>query len=318
MIAASLGFFEVFAAVLAWLFEFVQSYGVAIVLLTVLVRLLLLPLSIKQSRSAREMQRLQPELKKIQTKYKGNRQKMNEEVMALYKEHGANPLGGCLPLVAQMPVFIALFYVIRKPLAYLASDTGLGQALHAALREGVPGVNHFLLWRLDCTPTEVFQGTTSTFGVPCSQSSPLIAVAPYVVLLLLMGATTYFQQRQLMATRSPTDPTARQMQAIMKIMPIMVVVFAINFPAGVVFYWITTNLWTIGQQKWIFRKLPPVASGTPPKPSPGRPEKGKPVSKPGTQKTSPAARPKTTGATRAGKSTTSSQQRTGAKKRRKR
>ncbi|CAN5709323.1 hypothetical protein BH18ACT15_BH18ACT15_14940 [soil metagenome] len=317
MIGASLGFFEVFAAALAGLFEFVQSYGISIVLLTLVVRLLLLPLSIKQSRSAREMQRLQPELKKIQTKYKGNRQKMNEEVMALYKEHGANPFGGCLPLVAQMPVFIALFYVIRKPLAYLGATTGLAEALHAALRNGVPGVNHFLLWRLDCTPTEVFQGTTSTFGVPCSQSSPLIAVAPYVVLLLLMGATTYFQQRQLMATRSPTDPTARQMQAIMKIMPVMIVVFAINFPAGVVLYWITTNLWTIGQQKWIFRKLPPAAP-PPAKSTPPSKGKGKPVTKPGAKKSSPGGRPKSAEASRASKSTTNQPRAAGAKKRRKR
>src|ERR671915_56735 len=105
-----MGFFEVFSAALTGFYALVPSLGLAIVLLTIAVRLLLLPLSIKQTRSMREMQRIQPEVKKIQTKHKGDRQKMNEEMMALYKEHGVNPFGGCLPLLMQFPFLIGVFY----------------------------------------------------------------------------------------------------------------------------------------------------------------------------------------------------------------
>ena len=114
-----MGFFEVFAAALAGFYALVQNYGLAIILLTIAVRVLLLPLSIKQTRSMREMQRIQPEVKKIQAKHKGDRQKMNEEMMALYKEHGVNPFGGCLPLLMQFPVFIALYRLISTPLGYM-------------------------------------------------------------------------------------------------------------------------------------------------------------------------------------------------------
>src|SRR3989337_2537544 len=99
-----MGFFEVFATALAGFFALVPSYALAIILLTVAVRILLLPLSIKQTRSQREMQRIMPEVKAIQKKYKGDRQKVNEATMALYKEHGVNPFGGCAPLLMQFPV----------------------------------------------------------------------------------------------------------------------------------------------------------------------------------------------------------------------
>src|SRR5919202_5399354 len=101
---AHVGFFEIFSLSLAGLYALVRNYGVAIILLTVIGRLILLPLSVKQIKSMREMQKIQPEVKKLQAKYKGDRQKLNEEMMKLYKEHGGNPFGGCLPLIAQMPV----------------------------------------------------------------------------------------------------------------------------------------------------------------------------------------------------------------------
>src|SRR5688500_10691403 len=110
-----MGFFEIFAAGLAGFYSIIPVYGVAIILLTLAVRILLLPLSIKQTRSQREMQRIMPEIKVIQKKHKGDRQKINEETMKLYKEHGVNPLGGCLPLLMQFPILIALYYVIRFP-----------------------------------------------------------------------------------------------------------------------------------------------------------------------------------------------------------
>src|SRR5918999_3953495 len=126
--------FEPFATGLAAFYSLIPVYGIAIILLTIAVRLLLLPLSIKQTRSQREMQRIMPEVKAIQKKHKGDRQKINEATMALYKEHGVNPLGGCLPLLMQFPVLIALYYVISKPRNYMSWVEG--SQLQSALSQG--------------------------------------------------------------------------------------------------------------------------------------------------------------------------------------
>ncbi len=277
-----MGFFEIFAGALAAFYAFIPSLGIAIILLTLVVRVLLLPLSIKQSRSMREMQAIQPEIKRIQAKHKGNRQKMNEEVMALYKEHGVNPLGGCLPLLMQFPVLIALFYVVRTPLQYLGygvpAGTGGGEVVRpgAYVAERVSGimevlqqsrladdlihhalrVNQFLGIRLDCSPSAALQGSDPLqLGERCGGG--LVSALPYLFLVALMGFTTWYQQKQMQASRDVTnDPQARQMQTVAKIMPIMLVVFAYTFPAGVVLYWVTTNVWTIVQQQIIFRAAP--------------------------------------------------------------
>jgi YidC/Oxa1 family membrane protein insertase len=111
-------------SVLSFFYEVVPSYGVAIILLTILVRIVLIPLTIKQTRSMAEMQRIQPKVKELQRKFKGNRQKMNEELMKLYKEHQVNPLGGCLPLLLQLPVFFALFSVLNTPVRAVAEPAG--------------------------------------------------------------------------------------------------------------------------------------------------------------------------------------------------
>ena len=242
-----MGFFEIFAAVLAFFYGLIQSYGLAIILLTITVRIVLLPLSIKQTRSMREMQMIQPEIKKIQTKYKGNRQKMNEEMMALYKEHGVNPLGGCLPLLLQMPVLIGLFYVIRNPLNYLEGGTKLAQDLmeKAALRQPVPR-DPARLHRPTGPPGRALRRPSRTRPAATGSCRRI----PYLVMVLLMGFTTWYQQKQMQATRGPDqDATAQQMQMFAKIMPFMLMVFAFSFPSGVVLYWLTTNVWTIVQQR---------------------------------------------------------------------
>jgi YidC/Oxa1 family membrane protein insertase len=257
------GFFEIFAAVLAFFYGLIQSYGLAIILLTVTVRIVLLPLSIKQTRSMREMQMIQPEIKRIQAKHKGNRQKMNEEMMALYKEHGVNPLGGCLPLVLQMPVLIGLFYVIRNPLNYLEAGTRLAQDLG----EKALAVNQFVGIRLDCSAQLSLQGNASE-AVDKACGDGFVSALPYLVMVLLMGATTWYQQKQMQASRGPNqDATAQQMQTFAKIMPFMLMIFAFSFPSGVVLYWLTTNVWTIIQQRIMLRAAPPIVPGTKPKTS---------------------------------------------------
>src|SRR5688500_14440520 len=189
-----MGFFELFSATLAGFYALIPSYGLAIILLTLAVRLVLLPLSIKQTRSMREMQLIQPEVKRIQTKHKGDRQKLNEEMMKLYKEHGVNPLGGCLPLLLQMPVLFGLFYVIREPLKYLTDNA----ALAVDLQEHALSVHRFLGFRLDCTPRLAWEDEFSSVvdSVSCGGSGFLSAL-PYLLLLLGMGATTWYQQKQM-------------------------------------------------------------------------------------------------------------------------
>ena len=296
-----MGFFEIFAAALAGFYAIVPSLGIAIILLTVAVRLLLLPLSIKQTRSMREMQAIQPEVKRLQTKYKGDRQKMNEELMALYKEHGVNPFGGCAPLLLQFPVLIALFYVIQTPLRYLgftasgrgvvppdryepSNVTGIMETLqNSALAEDLTStalrVNQFLGIRLDCDSQAALQGNDpSLLGQTCGDG--LLSALPYLALVLLMGLTTWYQQKQMQARQDASSPQTQQMQLIGRIMPVMLMVFAFTFPSGVVLYWLTTNVWTIAQQRMILNAIP-EATGP----------KGKAAANPPKAAAAPAANP---------------------------
>ena len=272
-----MGLFEVFSGALAGFYALVPSFGLSIILLTVAVRIVLLPLSIKQTRSMREMQRIQPEVKKLQAKFKGNRQKLNEEMMKLYKEHSVNPFGGCLPLVMQFPVLIGLFYVIRTPLKYMGYTLGpSGAASSATPVEDVSGllqtiqqsrlaedllehtvrVNEFLgFLRLDCTSSLAIGGDAPP-GVTETCGSGFVSALPYLVLVILMGVTTWYQQKQMMGSRGAGDPQAQQMQMIAKIMPAMLMFFAFTFPSGVVLYWLTTNVWTIGQQRLMLQAAP--------------------------------------------------------------
>ena len=258
-----MGFFELFSTALAGFYAVIPSYGLAIILLTLAVRVLLLPLSIKQTKSMREMQAIQPEIKRLQAKYKGDRQKMNEELMALYKEHGVNPFGGCLPLLMQFPVLIGLFYVIRAPLKYMG-DIVENSALADGLREIPVHINSFLGIHLNCSANGTLtgqhnaaEGTRELFEA-CGNG--FARAIPYLALVLFMGFTTFYQQRQMQKS-TPNSPQAQQMQIVTKVMPLMLMVFSFNFPAGVVIYWITTNLWTIVQQRIILKAHPPVVIG---------------------------------------------------------
>ena len=283
-----MGFFELFAGALAAFYALIPSFGLAIILLTLAVRALLLPLSIKQTKSMREMQVIQPEVKKLQAKHKNDRQKLNEEMMKLYKEHGVNPFGGCLPLLMQMPLFIGLYQVVRLNLRYMgyrvsdtvaagfvpiAGATGLlltlqqsklaQDLLHPVTRVEV---NQFLPGlRLDCSFLQAWQGVgTETVETSCGAGNPFLSSLPYLLLIAIMGFTTYYQQRQLMAGRGAQDQQAQQMQMIMRFMPLLLMAFAIGipigpgFPAGVVLYWVTTNIWTIVQQRIILARLGPA------------------------------------------------------------
>jgi YidC/Oxa1 family membrane protein insertase len=298
------GFFELFSGALTGFYALIPSYGLAIILLTIAVRVLLLPLSIKQTRSMREMQKIQPEVKKIQAKHKGDRQKMNEEMMALYKEHGVNPFGGCAPLLLQFPVLIGLFYVVRTPLAYMGYQapppieglptgfftspiiispvdfaarqvSGLLQTLQDSrlahdLIEKAQDVYGFLGMKLHCSASGIISPPSESTLDKLSDASRELNVAcgsgvgraiPYLVLVLLMGLTTWYQQKQMQARQDQSSPQAAQMAMFAKIMPVMLMLFSYNFPTGVVLYWLTTNLWTIVQQRIVLAAAPPAAVG---------------------------------------------------------
>jgi YidC/Oxa1 family membrane protein insertase len=207
-----------------------QSYWFAIVMLTIAVRILLIPLTVKQVRSTRVMQELAPEIKKLQAKHKNDRTKLNEEMMALYKERGFNPMAGCWPLLAQMPFFFALYQVI-----YAQQIAGGPNVLMGKTFFGVPLQQHWLQ----------LPGWDKIFSA---------AGLTILVLTTAMSLTTYISQRQLMSKQAAqVNP---QQQMIMKIMPLMFFVFAVNVPLAVIIYWVTTNFWSVGQQYMLLRTHP--------------------------------------------------------------
>jgi YidC/Oxa1 family membrane protein insertase len=273
-------------AVLAWIYSIVGNYGVSIIILTILIKVILLPLGIKQIKSMQAMQAIQPKVKEIQKKYKGNKQRVQEETMKLYKDAGVNPLGGCLPLLLQFPILIAMFAVIRTPLleptqvsnntpgAYLIHNNHL--PVDSQLFQNV--ILHqnldFIGLNLQCSAAQ--SGTQATIkatdGQPVKQDTPIlnsdgkpfgfdattgtgklncgsspVSKIPYFVLLAAMVASTFYQQRQ-MQQASPPGSASGQQQAILKIMPVMFGIWGYLFPAGLTVYWTVSNLWQIGQQ----------------------------------------------------------------------
>jgi YidC/Oxa1 family membrane protein insertase len=228
-----------------------QSYWFSIVLLTISVRILLIPLTVKQVRSTRVMSELAPEIKKLQAKHKNDRQKLNEEMMALYKERGFNPMAGCWPLLAQMPFFFALYQVI------IAGRLGFANELNILRQQtffGVPLEQHWLK----------LEGADKIFSA---------AGITILLLTITMSLTTYISQRQLMSRQAAqVNP---QQQMLMRIMPLMFFVFAVNVPLALIIYWVTTNFWSVGQQYMLLRTAPaPAGAAGAPAPAPALVEEG--------------------------------------------
>jgi YidC/Oxa1 family membrane protein insertase len=206
-----------FSLFLKMLYSVVPNYGIAIIILTILVRVVTAPLTIKQMRSMERMRALSPKLKEIKEEFADDRQKQSEKTMALYKSEGVNPLGGCLPMLLQFPVFIGLFYALR-------STIQLRQA-------------PFFGWIDDLSVPE------SLFEIPGLD-------LPFRVLPLIMGATMVLQQR---ITPMQADPAQAKM--MMTVMPIMMTVIFYQFPSGLVLYWMVSNMLAIAHQLWIGRGL---------------------------------------------------------------
>jgi YidC/Oxa1 family membrane protein insertase len=224
-LAIDFGWTDIIAKPLLYLLKFFNqyagNYGIAIILLTILIKILFWPLTHKSYKSMKEMQKIQPLMAKIREKYKDNREMMNKEMMSLYKTYKVNPMGGCLPMVIQIPVFFALFKILGNSI----------ELRHAP----------FVLWINDLSaPDRLFH---LPFTIPLMTPPSGIPV-----LTLLMGASMFIQQKM---TPTPGDPTQAK---IMLLMPVIFTFMFINFPSGLVLYWLVNNVLSIGQQYRIIKR----------------------------------------------------------------
>ncbi len=249
------GIREALGSVLAFFYSVVPNTGVAIILLTVAVRLALFPLTAKQAKSMIAMQRVQPEIKKLQAKYKNDKQKLNEEMMKFYKENEINPLGGCLPLLLQMPIFIALYQTLREIEKFIphgskmfADICGASAKASSCRSKALPFIADMNLRK---SASDIVNGKTTGIG----------DAIPYLVLVAIVLITGYLQQRQTMRNQTTPNP---QMAIISKVFPIVFGFISWGIPSGVVLYFFTSNLWQIGQQEVVLRTIG-TAAGPPPK-----------------------------------------------------
>jgi YidC/Oxa1 family membrane protein insertase len=235
------------------------AWGLSIVFLTITVRILLFPLFVKQIKSQRRMQEIAPKVKVLQAKHKGDRETLNVELMKLYKDHGTNPISGCLPMILQLPIFFSLFRVMNEFRPHFNA-------------EGTPHFNA----KYGLSEKLIEQGAhAKVFGAPISAaftSGPkLLSVLDgnattvkivSALMIITMGGTTFWTQRQMMArTGGQLDPQQAQVQKIMLyVLPFSFAIFGFSFPIGVLLYWLTTNLWSMGQQHFVIARMPPVGS----------------------------------------------------------
>ncbi|HSE10031.1 MAG TPA: membrane protein insertase YidC [Nocardioidaceae bacterium] len=231
-------FGEIFGPASGW------SWALAIVGLTLVIRAALIPLFVKQIKSSRNMQLLQPKVKELQKKYGHDRERLAQETMALYKETGTNPFASCLPILLQMPIFLALFRILN-----LAAD---GETRGVLTSEQANQFGSAQLLGAHIADTFLSTGDLSVRVLA-------------LFLVLAMTATTFLTQRQLMSKNMPADaltgPYAQQQKMLLYVLPIVFAVGGIAFPIGVLIYWTTSNLWTMGQQFYVIRNNP--APGTP-------------------------------------------------------
>ncbi|MDR6988571.1 YidC/Oxa1 family membrane protein insertase [Paenarthrobacter nitroguajacolicus] len=232
------------------------TWTLSIIGLVLVIRAALIPVFVKQIKAQRGMQLLQPDLKKLQTKYKGktdqlSRQAMAQEQMALYKKHGTNPFSACLPMLIQMPFFFALFQVLS------------GISNNAKAGQGVGAMSHEQVVQFD---------SSSIFGAPLSASllhggaggNEVAVWILSIVMIVAMTASQFITQKQIMAKNMSEEamasPFMRQQKMMLYILPLVFGIGGINFPIGVLIYWTTTNLWTMGQQFFVIRRMPTPGS----------------------------------------------------------
>lgn len=223
---------EPLGRLLFYIYGMVNSYGLSIVVFTIIVKLVLLPLTLKQTKSMKQMQELQPKIKELQKKYAKDKQKLNEKTMELYQKHNVNPAGGCLPLLIQLPILIALFQVLRQPELYVFPP------------EVYETVEKSFLWIKDLSATSSFME---------SIKDPIMWILP-----VLAAVTTYYQSK--MSTPTGTDNPSQSTMTV--VMPLMIGYFSFSFPAGVTLYWVLSNLFQIVQQYFLMLRSGAVEEGS--------------------------------------------------------
>jgi YidC/Oxa1 family membrane protein insertase len=221
------------------------KWSLAIIGLVVLIRVILIPLFVKQIKSQRALTALQPHMKEIQKKYKDDRQKQSEEMMKLYKEHKTNPLASCFPILAQAPIFFALFTVLNGIARNHPHGVLKGDLLNSAKQAQFFGAD-----------------LSSSFLSTHTNTQTKIVT---VLLIIFMSATTFTTQRQLMVKGMPKMDSSnnmmlQQQKIMLYVFPIIFAISGVNFPVGVLIYWSTTNLWTFGQQFYVIKRNPTPGS----------------------------------------------------------
>ena len=270
--------FQFLADALAFFYDIWPSYGGAILLFTLAVMLVLSPLAIKSTRSMIRMQRLQPEMKKLQAKYKDDREALNREMMAFYKANNVNPFSSCLPLLLQMPVFIVLYRVLHG-LTQTGSDGTFDPKYldhGSSLYQDLSATDKMMSWGMDLSKSAVQE----------LQDRGVLVAIPYILLVGIVVVTSFVQQRQIQG-RNPNAAANPQQQMIGRILPFIFIPISISLPAGVVVYFAVSNLVRVGQQALVTKlefsgkdddgKHPPKvreAEATPKEPRPGKPKPG--------------------------------------------
>ncbi|OLT54440.1 membrane protein insertase YidC [Cellulosimicrobium sp. CUA-896] len=229
------------------------AWVLSIVGLVIIIRILLIPLFFKQIKASRGMQLLQPEMQAIQKKYKGktdpaSREAMSRETMDLYRKHGTNPFASCLPILLQSPIFFALFRVLNGLVPISQGDSDPIGPIDASVAS-------------DIESSTVFGAQLSDIFLRTDDLQSRIVIA---VLIIAMSATTFFTQRQLTMKNMPKaaleGPMAQTQKMMLYLFPFIFAVSGVNFPVGVLVYWTTTNLWSMGQQFYTIRRMPAPGS----------------------------------------------------------
>ncbi|MBE7035768.1 MAG: YidC/Oxa1 family membrane protein insertase [Ruminococcaceae bacterium] len=265
-----------------FLYQMLNNYGWTLVAFTVITKLILLPLTIKQQKSMSKMQAIQPRLQELQKKYQYDQEKLNQETMKLYKDNNVSPMGGCLPLLIQFPLLIALYNIIRSPLTYVMQLGQNGGPSIAEIAEvmNAAGANVSVNDQINIASKigefipqltqkfgeiNILNINFSFFGLDLSQTPSLTALAPLTLIPILAGLTTFLSSwlSNKMSGQN-ASAGADNKQSTMKMMtylfPLMTVFFAVSLPAGLGFYWILSNIIQIAQQFILHRMFPPVSS----------------------------------------------------------
>lgn len=230
------------------------TWALSIVGLTVVIRILLIPLFVRQINASRSMQLLQPQLMALQKKYKGktdqaSREAMAREQFALYREHGTNPLSSCLPLLIQSPIFFALFRVLNN-LGKIAS--GKHETIGPINREVAGSIEHSTFF-FGSHLSDTFHTSGGNVKMLC------------LVMIVLMSAATFYSQRMLMTKNMPastleSNPFIQQQKIMLYVFPLIFAVSGVSFPIGVLIYWLTSNIWAAGQQFYVIHRMPAPGS----------------------------------------------------------